>query len=95
MLKKYSEKVCSLQDKKAIQERLVNLLVREMIDLHLEDFEQLLADSISSIGLGRNPVPDHPAISGKDRYSLEGRSYKSHHGTVGQQHLPSEVAGGD
>lgn len=47
------EKILSLGDAKAIQERLVNELVQEMVDLNIDKFEQLLTNYISSKGIER------------------------------------------
>ncbi|HEY6063045.1 MAG TPA: MerR family transcriptional regulator, partial [Chitinophagaceae bacterium] len=45
------EKILSLADAKAVQERVLNELVREMADLDMEKFEQVIADYIAAKGI--------------------------------------------
>lgn len=47
------EKILSLGDTRAVQERIVNDLVQEMIDLEMERFEKILANYISAKGIER------------------------------------------
>lgn len=46
-------KILSLGDAKAIQERIVNELVQEMVDLHIDNLEKILTTYISSRGVER------------------------------------------
>lgn len=48
-----SEKVLSLSDTEAAQERLINSLVQEMADLDMDKFEKILGQHISSKGIER------------------------------------------
>ena len=50
------EKLLSLVDANAIQERIVNELVQEMVDLNSEKLEKILAGYISSKGMERTVV---------------------------------------
>lgn len=47
------EKILSLGDARAIQERIINDLVQQMIDLDMETFEKVLNGNISSKGIER------------------------------------------
>lgn len=47
------EKILSLGDARAIQERIINDLVQEMIDLEMERFEKILANYIAAKGIER------------------------------------------
>jgi MerR family transcriptional regulator, light-induced transcriptional regulator len=47
------ERILSLGDNKAIQERIVNELVQEMIDLDMERFEKVLNNYIAAKGMER------------------------------------------
>lgn len=47
------DRILSLGDAKAIQERVVNELVQEMIDLEIERFEKVVANYIASKGIER------------------------------------------
>lgn len=49
-------KILSLGDAKAIQERIVNELVQEMVDLNIEKFEKILANYISSRGIEKTVI---------------------------------------
>jgi DNA-binding transcriptional MerR regulator len=48
-----NEKILSLGDSRAAQERLINSLVQEMVELDLEKFEKILCNHISSKGIER------------------------------------------
>lgn len=50
------EKILSLGDAAAIQERIVNDLVKEMIDLNLEEFEKVLNGYIAAKGIERTVI---------------------------------------
>jgi DNA-binding transcriptional MerR regulator len=50
------EKLLSLGDAKAVQERLVNDLVKEMIDVNMEKFERILSGYIASKGIERTVI---------------------------------------
>jgi DNA-binding transcriptional MerR regulator len=50
------ERILSLGDTKAIQERIVNELVQEMIDLDMEKFEGIISDYIAAKGIERTVV---------------------------------------
>jgi DNA-binding transcriptional MerR regulator len=50
------EKILSLGDARAVQERIVNDLVQEMVDLDINKFEQILANYISSKGIERTVI---------------------------------------
>lgn len=50
------EKILSLGDAKAVQERIVNELVKEMIDMDLERFEKILNSYIVSKGIERTVI---------------------------------------
>jgi MerR family transcriptional regulator, light-induced transcriptional regulator len=45
------DKILSLGDAKAVQERLINALVNEMIDLNIDKFERIIAGYISAKGI--------------------------------------------
>jgi DNA-binding transcriptional MerR regulator len=47
------EKILSLNQQEALQDRIVNTLIQNMIDLDLEAFEQVLVDFISTKGIER------------------------------------------
>ncbi|HEX7905906.1 MAG TPA: MerR family transcriptional regulator [Chitinophagaceae bacterium] len=47
------ERILSLGDTRAIQERIVNELVQEMVDLEMEGFEKILSGYIASRGIER------------------------------------------
>ena len=50
------ERILSLSDARAIQERLVNELVQEMVDLEMDKFEHILNSYISSKGIERTVI---------------------------------------
>ncbi len=50
------DRVLSLGDAKAIQERVVNELVQEMIDLEMDTFEKIINNYISAKGIERTVV---------------------------------------
>jgi DNA-binding transcriptional MerR regulator len=50
------EKILSLGDVRAIQERIINDLVQEMIDLEMERFEKILANYIAAKGIERTVI---------------------------------------
>jgi len=50
------EKILSLGDTRAIQERIINDLVQEMIDLEMERFEKILANYIAAKGIERTVI---------------------------------------
>lgn len=50
------EKILSLGDARAIQERIINDLVQEMIDLDIERFEKILSNYISAKGIERTVI---------------------------------------
>lgn len=50
------EKILSLGDAKAIQERIVNDLVQEMIDLDMEKFEKIISNYIVAKGIERTVI---------------------------------------
>ncbi len=50
------EKILSLGDARAIQERIINDLVQEMIDLEMERFEKILANYIAAKGIERTVI---------------------------------------
>ncbi len=50
------EKILSLGDAKAIQERIVNELVQEMVDLNIEKLEKILANYISHRGIEKTVI---------------------------------------
>jgi DNA-binding transcriptional MerR regulator len=50
------EKILTLGDVKAIQERIVNELVQEMVDLNIEKLEKILAGYIASKGIERTVI---------------------------------------
>ena len=45
------ERIRSLDDSRAIQEKIINNLVQEMIDLNMEAFEKIIADHIVAKGI--------------------------------------------
>ena len=47
------EKILSLGDPRAMQERIINELVQEMVDLEMEQFEEIIANYISAKGIER------------------------------------------
>ena len=49
-------KILSLGDAKAIQERIVNELVQEMVDLNIENLEKILTSYIASKGVERTVI---------------------------------------
>lgn len=50
------EKILSLGDSRAVQERIVNDLLQEMVDLDMDDFERILANYISARGIERTVI---------------------------------------
>ena len=50
------EKILSLGDARAIQERIINDLVQEMVDLEMEQFEKVINSYISSKGIERTVI---------------------------------------
>lgn len=50
------EKILSLGDTRAIQERIINDLVQEMVDLDMEKFEKILANYITAKGIERTVI---------------------------------------
>ncbi|MEI2738938.1 MAG: MerR family transcriptional regulator [Chitinophagaceae bacterium] len=50
------EKILSLSDARAIQERIINDLVQEMVDLDMERFERILTSYITSKGIERTVI---------------------------------------
>lgn len=50
------EKILTLNDIKAIQERIVNELVQEMVDLDMERFEKIIANYISAKGIEKTVI---------------------------------------
>ena len=50
------EKILSLGDARAIQERIINDLVQEMVDLEMERFEKILSNYIVAKGIERTVI---------------------------------------
>ncbi|MFZ1533653.1 MAG: MerR family transcriptional regulator [Chitinophagaceae bacterium] len=50
------EKILSLGDVRAIQERIINDLVQEMVDLEIEKFERILTNYIAAKGIERTVI---------------------------------------
>ena len=50
------EKILSLGDTRAIQERIINDLVQEMVDLEMERFEKIIANYITAKGIERTVI---------------------------------------
>ncbi len=50
------EKILSLDDAGAVQERIVNELVKEMVDLDMDKFEQIVTNYIASKGIERTVI---------------------------------------
>jgi MerR family transcriptional regulator, light-induced transcriptional regulator len=50
------EKILSLGDTRAIQERIINDLVQEMVDLDMEKFEKIIANYIAAKGIERTVI---------------------------------------
>jgi len=50
------EKILSLGDVRAIQERIINDLVQEMVDLDIEKFEKILTNYIAAKGIERTVI---------------------------------------
>jgi DNA-binding transcriptional MerR regulator len=50
------EKILSLGDARAIQERIVNELVQEMVDLDMEKFESIISNYITAKGIERTVI---------------------------------------
>lgn len=50
------EKILSLGDTRAIQERIVNSLVQEMVDMEIERFEKIIANYIVAKGIERTVI---------------------------------------
>jgi DNA-binding transcriptional MerR regulator len=50
------EKILSLGDARAIQERIVNELVQEMVDLDMEKFENIISNYITAKGIERTVI---------------------------------------
>lgn len=48
-----NDKILSLNQQEALQDRIVNTLIQNMVDLDLEAFEQVLVDFISTKGIER------------------------------------------
>lgn len=50
------EKILSLADTRAVQERIINDLLQEMIDLEMEKFEKIITDYIGAKGIERTVI---------------------------------------
>jgi methanogenic corrinoid protein MtbC1 len=50
------EKILSLGDTKAVQERIINDLVQEMVDLDMDKFERILSNYVSANGIERTVI---------------------------------------
>lgn len=50
------EKILSLGDTRAIQERIINDLLQEMVDLDMEKFEKIIANYITAKGIERTVI---------------------------------------
>ncbi len=50
------EKILTLGDARAIQERIINDMVQEMIDLEMEKFEKIIANYITAKGIERTVI---------------------------------------
>ncbi len=50
------EKILSLGDARAIQERIINDLVQKMVDMDMEEFEAILANYIATKGIERTVI---------------------------------------
>lgn len=50
------EKILSLGDARAVQERIINELVQEMVDLEMDRFEKILTNYIASKGIERTVI---------------------------------------
>lgn len=56
MPQEIKERILSLGDSRAIQEKIINDLVQEMIDLNMEAFEKIIGDHIVAKGIERTVV---------------------------------------
>lgn len=50
------EKILGLTDAQAVQERIINELVQEMIDLNMDKFEKIISDHITANGIERTVI---------------------------------------
>jgi len=50
------KQILSLSDSRAIQERIINDLVQEMVDLDMETFEKIITDHIAAKGIERTVI---------------------------------------
>ena len=46
-----NEKILSLNQQEALQDRIINMLIKSMIDLNIENFEEILDDFIATKGI--------------------------------------------
>lgn len=51
-----NEKILALSDNKAVQERIINSLVQEMVDLDMDKFEKIISNHISAKGIERTVI---------------------------------------
>lgn len=80
------EKILALNQQEALQERIVNTLIRNMVDLDMESFEQVLDDFIGTKGIEK-------AIAQIIFPFLEkiGILWLTNHINPGQEHLVSNI----
>jgi DNA-binding transcriptional MerR regulator len=80
------ERICSLEDSRAIQEKIINSLVHEMIDLNMEAFEKIIAGHISARGIERTVVQLLFPFLGKI-----GILWQTGHINAAQEHLVTNI----
>lgn len=70
-----NEKIITLNNALAQQERVINDLIQTMVDMDTEAFESGLSDYIKHRGIEKNDQSDHFSVHGKDRCALDDRSH--------------------
>ena len=80
------DKIMTLSDGKAVQERIVNELIQEMVDLDMEKFEKILADYISNRGIEKAVI--HIIFPFLEKIGI---LWQTGHINPAQEHLVSNI----
>ena len=80
------DKIMTLSDGKAVQERIVNELIQEMVDLDMEKFEKILADYISNRGIEKAVI--HIIFPFLEKIGI---LWQTGHINAAQEHLVSNI----
>jgi DNA-binding transcriptional MerR regulator len=80
------DRILSLTDNRAMQERLINELVHEMIDLDMERFERIVTDYISARGIEKTVL--HLVFPFLEKIGI---LWQTGHINAAQEHLVSNI----